>query len=403
MSFKVTKTEPRGSAKAKKIASSISVVDAKGSVTYTDAIGSVSHVDLSASTGYVDLRSAISSRFISPSAITLGYYLLKHEAFDFLTTLDTTTFTFDKSLFDEVSITEDVVKFFHGKGNTDTAFASTILDLGLQKNLAPDFASFDDSISYQVDFRRTFAETPQTTDYQVFAVEKSLLDIAVSTELLARHFTTGKVDQFSALDSPSLGAGKVFANAFSTTDTQVVSPTKVLADSSQFADTQRVSFGANIYDVINVTDDFLGASNIDDDQTMHFGKTLLSNGSTSESLDRLVNYVRAFSDAGTLSDTTVLSPNKFFADSSTIADEFNRVITYSRQFADSGYLTTEFSAGIGKLLQDNGTVGETAVKSTSKNNSDSASITDSGALFWQDYVEDPSYFGEDYVGNRQLF
>jgi hypothetical protein len=403
MSFKVTKTEPRGSAKAKKIASSISVVDAKGSVTYTDAAGRVSHVDLSATNSYVDLRSAIGSRYISPSAITLGYYLLKHEAFDLFTALDIATFTFSKSLFDEVAITEDVVKFFHGKGHTDTAFISTVLDLGLQKHVAPDFASFDDSISYRVDFKRTFNETPEFSDYQVFATSKYLNDIAVSSERLARAIGTTKEDLFSLVDAISLESGKVFGDAFGATDATSLEPSKVFGDATEFTDVQRFDIGRSIADFINVTDDFLGASNIDDDQTMHFGKTLIDNGSASESLSRLVNYARVFSDAGSTADVTSLAPNKIVDDVATLGDVFSRTLVYERELDDSGYLSTQFSASISKPLQDNGTAAETAVKSVGSNSSDSASVTDSGALFWQDYVEDPSYFGEDYVGNRQLF
>ena len=403
MSFKVTKTEPRGSAKAIKIASSVTTVDATGSVTYTDVSGTVSNVDLASTVSHVAIAAGVAYRLISPSSILLGYYLLRHEAFDVFSVADVTNFTFDKSLFDEVALTEDVVKFFHGKGNTETAFVSTILDLGLQKRASPDFATFDDSISYLVQFRRTFAETPQVTDYQVFAVEKSLLDIAVSAERLARHMATGKVDQFSAIDSPSLGANKVFANDFAIADAQTIAPTKVLAETSEFADAQRLSFGANIFDTINVTDDFLGASNIDDDQTMHFGKTLIVNGGVSETFIRSVSYTRAFSESPSASEAHLLRTTKPFNEQTALSDTLERTVQFDRNFTDLSSISVDITIDTGRVLQDNGTVIESAVKSTNNINTDSASFTDSGLVFWQGYVEDPTYFAEDYVGNSQTF
>jgi len=371
----------------------VDVKKVAGAVTYTGLSGTVEYTEGSFVPSY---------RVLSATGISLGYYLIKQNIDDIFTTADVTTFNFSKSIFDELVI-QDFAKFSHTKSYADTGVVSSILDLGLQKNVAPDFASFDDSISYQVDFKRTFAETPQTTDFQVFAVEKTLSDIAVSSERLARHVSTGKADVFSASDTPSLEAGKVFANDFSAIDTALVTPTKVFSDSSEFVDSQRFDVGARLFDVINATDDFLGASNIDDDQTMHFGKTLINNGSASESLSRLVNYSRVFSDTGDTTDVTSLSPNKFLADAAALGDAFSKSLVFNRTLNDSGYLSTQFSASITKPLQDNGAAVETAVKSIGSNNSDSASFTDSGALFWQDYVDNLTYFAQDYVGNRQIF
>lgn len=59
--------------------------------------------------------------------------------------------------------------------------------------------------------------------------------------------------------------------------------------------------------------------------------------------------------------------------------------------------------GISKLVVDSGAVTDSDVKSVIKSNNDLASITDAGSLFWQDYVDNPIYFAQDYVGDRQTF
>lgn len=403
MSFKVTKTEPRGSAKAKKIASSISYVDATGSVTYTDAAGTVSHVDLSSTVEYTSVASAVSSRYISPSAITLGYYLLKHEAFDAFTAADVFVANFSKNLFDEIAVAGDKTIFYNMKAPSDTAAVSTILDLGLQKRIAPDFAQFSDNISYQVDFKRTFIEQGEYGDVIVFATTKLIADTAQTDDNIAFSTATTKEDTLNASELISNGLGKVFTNSFGVADEATLNQNKNISDDSSFVDDIRFDLGLALSDFVNVTDDFLGEANIDDDQTMHFGKTLLINGSASDTLARAVQYNRVFGDNLSVNEALSLGTNKTLSEQITTNDTLERTVQFDRNFSDLSIVTTTIAIDTGRVLQDNGTVVESAVKSPNKVSNDSASITDSGALFWQDYVEDPSYFGEDYVGNRQLF
>lgn len=404
MSFKVTRSVPKGSAKAKKIASSISVVDATGSVTYTDLDGKVSSTYVSAGVGHTAIAAAAKYVSIIPSAVTLGFYLLRHEDFDFATIADIVNVTYSKNLFDEVSIAGDQTILYNMKAPTDVGVISTVLDLGLQKRLAIIYGQAQEQISYQVDFSRTFNEPVAVSQELSFDTAKLLEDQPIAIEEIAFGTTTTKSDTFDATDDSSYGIGKYFANTFNSSDVVAVVPTKVISDSGDTVDAiQKFDTTKLLAELINVTDDYMGESNVDDDQTMHFGKTIINNGSASESLSRVVAYDRQFSDTYSGQDSASLGPNKHLSDIASVVESLVRQVDYARTLNEIGLSSEDIALATSRVAQDNGTATENALKSNNKVNNDAASFTDSGKLFWQDYVADPSYFADDYVGNSQNF
>lgn len=404
MSFKVTRSVPKGSAKAKKIASSISVVDATGSVTYTDLDGKVSSTYVSAGVGHTAIAATAKYISIIPSAVTLGFYLLRHEDFDFATIADIVNVTYSKNLFDEVSIAGDQTILYNMKAPTDVGVISTVLDLGLQKRLAVIYGQAQEQISYQVDFSRTFNEPVAVSQELSFDTTKLLEDQPIAIEEIAFGTTTTKSDTFDATDDSSYEIGKYFANTFNSSDVVAVVPTKVISDSVDTVDAiQKFDTTKLLAELINVTDDYMGESNVDDDQTMHFGKTIINNGSASESLSRVVAYDRQFSDTYSGQDSASLGPNKHLSDIASVVESLVRQVDYARTLNEIGLSSEDIALATSRVAQDNGTATENALKSNNKVNNDAASFTDSGKLFWQDYVADPSYFADDYVGNSQNF
>ncbi len=404
MSFKVTRSVPKGSAKAKKIASSISVVDATGSVTYTDLDGKVSSTYVSAGVGHTAIAAAAKYVSIIPSAVTLGFYLLRHEDFDFATIADIVNVTYSKNLFDEVSIAGDQTILYNMKAPTDVGVISTVLDLGLQKRLAVIYGQAQEQISYQVDFSRTFNEPVAVSQELSFDTAKLLEDQPIAIEEIAFGTTTTKSDTFDATDDSSYEIGKYFANTFNSSDVVAVVPTKVISDSGDIVDAiQKFDTTKLLAELINATDDYMGESNVDDDQTMHFGKTIINNGSASESLSRVVAYDRQFSDTYSGQDSAALGLNKHLSDIASVVESLVRQVDYARTLNEIGLSSEDIALATSRVAQDNGTATENALKSNNKVNNDAASFTDSGKLFWQDYVPDPSYFADDYVGNSQNF
>ena len=253
-------------------------------------------------------------------------------------------------------------------------------------------------------FTRTFNEPVAVSQELSFDTAKLLEDQPIAIEEIAFGTTTTKSDTFDATDDSSYEIGKYFANTFNSSDVVAVVPTKVISDSGDIVDAiQKFDTTKLLAELINATDDYMGESNVDDDQTMHFGKTIINNGSASESLSRVVAYDRQFSDTYSGQDSASLGPNKHLSDIASVVESLVRQVDYARTLNEIGLSSEDIALATSRVAQDNGTATENALKSNNKVNNDAASFTDSGKLFWQDYVVDPSYFADDYVGNSQNF
>ena len=405
MSFKVTRSVPKGSAKAKKIASSVSVVDATGSVTYTDLSGSTSHIYVSAGVGYTALAGIAKYVSIIPSAVTLGYYLLRHEDFDFATIADIVNVTYSKNLFDEVSVVGDKTIFYSLKAPSDYATATDVPSLNLAKEFEESFA-VTDLYSYQVSFIRTPQEVIDASELFEKATTKPFSESSNADDSIDKlAFGKGIAELPQATDTPSIGIEKptVTDAASAGTLDPIFAYHKKPDDVASYTDDLRYGLGYHLYDSINATDDYMGESNVDDDQIMHFGKTRIDNGSASELFSRSIAYKRSLYDLFSSQDTTTLAYSKPAQDSASGSTLFYRQVSFHRNFYNTAVPSDDIALSNSRVLQDNGTAIENAVKSSGKVNNDSASFIDSGKLFWQSYVEDPTYFADDYVGNSQNF
>lgn len=405
MSFKVTRSVPKGSAKAKKIASSVSVVDATGSVTYTDLSGSTSHTYVSAGVGYTALAGIAKYVSIIPSAVTLGYYLLRHEDFDFATIADIVNVTYSKNLFDEVSVVGDKTIFYSLKAPSDYATVTDVPALNLAKEFGESFA-VTDLYSYQVSFIRKPQEVIDASELFEKATTKAFSESSSTDDSIDKlAFGKGIAELPQATDTPSIGIEKptVTDAASAGTLDPIFAYHKKPDDVASYTDDLRYGLGYHLYDYINATDDYMGESNVDDDQTMHFGKTVIDNGSVSELFSRSIAYKRSLYDLFSSQDTTTLAYSKPVQDSASGGTLFYRQVSFHRNFYNTAVPSDDIALFTSRVLQDNGTAVENAVKSSGKVNNDSASFIDSGKLFWQSYVEDPTYFADDYVGNSQNF
>ena len=135
--------------------------------------------------------------------------------------------------------------------------------------------------------------------------------------------------RFVLSESASLNAGKVLAEAFELTtvtnldvgkgfsetptlsDTEILSVGKALTDSTSIAESHALSVGRPVSDSFSFADDdtiSFGKKPSDsftfaDDDTLSFGKSVSDTHTMSESLSRVVQYVRTISDAYALDDS----------------------------------------------------------------------------------------------------
>lgn len=237
-------------------------------------------------------------------------------------------------------------------------------------------------------------------------------------------------------------------------DQQILFVGKNLSDAVSFETTVRYDFGKPLSETAafsdspakNVgsarTDDFFVVDQID---TIGFSKSVADFGALATEIR--FDATKLFSETATFSDEQLFSVGKGLSEIPVTIDVIsffsgkilqdvwsatdNNQLTFGKLPNDEAVFTTETALALTKLLvsnidvtddidgeasieddqnmlffksrTDNGYVSESNVKSFSTGNSDSASVTDSGSLYRQDYVDNPFYFAEDYVGYSTTF
>lgn len=163
-----------------------------------------------------------------------------------------------------------------------------------------------------------------------------------------------------------------FSDAALAIDTVVVGISKQLSDAAGVNDIYSLQFGRNLAD----------AAAIEDSTTLETTKTLQSAAAANDAIGPI---------------GVGKNPNESLQWADVLVKSFGTPRYDSFNLSDSPLLS------ISKLVVDSGAVADSDVKSIGKSNNDLASITDAGSLFWQDYVDNPLYFAQDYVGDRQTF
>lgn len=404
MSFKVTRADPKGTVSKTDItAGDVTYTSGSFSLYNVDTSATVSFTALSSSLTYVNASFALTYQNIVPSAVTLGNYLLKENLKDSFFVSEFNILSTGKNFFGLVTATEDIVTLGVTKAFADTFSVAEQIDVGLRKNFDPEFISAYDFINY-LGVGKSINENLLWTETLRFDTSKVISDQFTAEENISKGFARPLSDQFSYSDSQIIGSGKVFFESLAFDDSTTLASGKVLSDTVTFTDAGiTYSLSYNIADAITATDDFLGEANLDDDQTMQFNKNTTNLVGTTDSFSRQVSFVRDFSDSASYSDTANLSYFKSVTDASSTIDDLVYVMAYNKSYSDLLSISDTATTVFGRLQQDNGTASDNNVKSTGKVNSDLVNITDTGSLFWQDYVDNPYYFAGDYVGDRQLF
>ena len=144
--------------------------------------------------------------------------------------------------------------------------------------------------------------------------------------------------QFVA-DQKSLGVTKVFAEQQTISGTTYVTFTKGLTESLHQSEVRRFSMAKALTESLHATDDFMGVANLDDDETMVFGKRLTdaktvsdvrTNAFTKRPTDSVhpadvetFSMGKALADTPDVSDVQTMAVQKNLVDSVDAGDEFN--------------------------------------------------------------------------------
>ena len=200
----------------------------------------------------------------------------------------------------------------------------------------------------------------------------TLSDSLAKTLIFIRSFT----DTQGLTDSVRYTMAKAAVDAVAMADTKRISTTKPLAD------------GTTMVDVV----------------TRLTAKALVESVSLADVRTMSIDKLRQ--DAVTIADAAIRSVQKALADTVTTSE--NRTYVFSKLIADGFAMNDSFDTGDGLLysfakgISNVTIVSDAASRVVTKATADTASLSDSGSLISQSYV-DLTYFAEDYVGQRRVF
>lgn len=245
-----------------------------------------------------------------------------------------------------------------------TANAASALDViaKLLGKALQDNASASDTASKAVVKAPTDAAASSDADTKLFG--KSLQDNPSATDSQNKDVSKASTDSALGVDADAKLFGKPLENTSSAIDAPIKTFTKAPTDAATGSDNNAKTVGKNVSDQLFSTDDINGAG-ADDDQNISFFKVLSNPAFVVENIVLLAAFLRSFSNTSTATDAPALLTGKPFADSSETSD--------------------------------------TDVKLTGLVKSDTISTGSAGTLLNQDYVDNPDYFADDYVGVKRTF
>lgn len=256
-----------------------------------------------------------------------------------------------------------------------------------------------------------------------FSIGKAFADFSAVSDVVVRSATTPKTDFAAAVDFPALSVGKRSNDVATVADPTVFNVTKQLQD------------------FIFATDDVNGAA-VDDDQHIIFFKVLSNASTVFDTISLLATFDRAITDSAQVLDVTALSTVKTLSDSAAVGDTILISFLLTRDFLDTVLVTTDQAdlsiskttadlstatdsvalvSAYDRMFEDAASATEVVSKASTRPEAnivylsdafnvilttvrtDIGLVADSGQLLNQDYVDNPFYFADDYVGVKRIF
>lgn len=391
LSYSVDNASPSLDVSKTDLSYSLGYINASFAVSYTNTVLDVSYIKAAYEVRYVNM---------TPTTIEVGLFILRENLAEFFFAQDNTQLTTGKNLVDASSFT-DSTQYDFSKQLYDYSAASETLSRRTSKRLRDSGDLSDLDLAIQAG--KNIGDSTILTHELRFDTTKYIEEASHASDLFSLSFGRPVLDSWTAAESISIRPRKVFAEVSSASDTSSVLFNKQPKDYGTLSISTSFDVSKSLVDNIFVTDDIDGEASIEDDQTMSFTKVRSELGTFTDLLERAVSYRRTLQELPTLSDNQFFTTGKNIYDAASVVDTAVLRLTIVRFFEDSASSSDNVYLGLTTVISDDGYVQESAVKSFTKGNSDSANVADSGSLYGQDYVDNPFYFAGDYVGYSLTF
>lgn len=238
-----------------------------------------------------------------------------------------------------VANTDDDQTMVYGKRESDFLTTSEATTRAMGKSLADayltaDLKTFDLSRSISDSVGKADATVKLTgkalsdafgqTDSSIWLVGKAATDLASTGDALTAAVGKALSDTISKSDAAAKLAEKVLTDTFTKSDSTTLTAGKGLSDTALTGEAKTFALSKALTDIVDATDDFFGAANTDDDQTVLTAKVT--------------------SDIVSQSDTTVKTAGKGLTDPVGKSDSGSLVWT---DYWDIGYTVTSSGVYVG--------------------------------------------------------
>ena len=263
---------------------------------------------------------------------------------------------------------EDVANILESKAiSFETSRTETVLQADLfTQSIEPnkyETVSVSENTNYSVGLQKL--ETIVTTETAASDITTSKLEIASILENFVREWTAFRsfTETVVQTDQAVLATNKPVTETVIASEASTATVNKQQLETVALTETTNKDVSTEFSELVDATDDFYGAANIDDDQVAAIDKLVSDHVANADVFDRLVNYLRIFSELQSLSDFTTVVVDKASLDTTITAEQ--------KQFNTS------------KPLQDSATSTDTPRLSFSTDRADSLNnTTDSVSSQW---------------------
>jgi hypothetical protein len=385
-----------------------------------------------------------------------GFFVITFSKIETVNIAETLTRLFGKNVQDQVSLTDSVdninfgknptdqiniletVNNSVGKANSDQLNVSELISNGLEK-ISADAITLTDSDdvqfgknpvdildlteSTQVDLTKASVDTLNLGDnfdrtVAFFRESTDQFNVNDNFDRIVQFFRdfTDQVNLTDDVNGAAVDDDQV-TSFFKNTGDQLnliddlsrdVAFFREAVDQTNISESDVVDFNKNVSDQVNVTDDINGAA-VDDDQVASFFKNTGDQFNLVDSFDRTVQFSRDFTDILNITDPLQIVFSKDFLDTTQVSDTAFVEMFFSVGLTDGLNVTDDIN---GAAVDDDQVVTLFKVSTEQVNLSDELyvtllfertpldqiSISNSGTILNQNYINGPDYFLEDYVG-----
>ena len=233
---------------------------------------------------------------------------------------------------------------------------------------------------------------------KILAASKRLKAVVASSRLRLKNIVVGiflfikeLIDSIGVTDTVAKTLGKDESESIVSSDSSVF-------DLDKLVDEPITTIEDVAFFISKLTDDQF---DVLEQISLSVGIPVSDSGTVTD--ESVWELIKAITENPSLIDEARFDVAKGISDTVFVTEVLSRIVAYNRDFSDVATVSDSPALSFSTSFADAFQAAEFAVKLLGKGESDTLAGEDSGTLLNQDYVDNPFYFADDYVGDKRIF